>query len=249
MARTGELGNRNRTTERTLGGAAGIRERTGPCPPCPPGGLEIGAATERQGMSVGTPSPPRVPFGRSGRRPNAFEAGEVLDFSWRADRGRSLVWGPAASDRLFVRDLRAGTLAEVRVEDDRTGRLAVFPDGHRAVRVNKQYEVTVVDLGTGGRDTVVGTLDFGGHSPFYMVRAVALTADGAWLAGQTSAVPVWDVEARRLLFRLPPTQAIPTALAWAPDRDLLAVGSRDGELVVWDVVALRARLRALGLDW
>ena len=42
---------------------------------------------------------------------------------------------------------------------------------------------------------------------------------------------------------------MPTTLTWGAGHDLLAVGSRDGGLVVWNMPALRKQLARYGLDW
>jgi hypothetical protein len=42
---------------------------------------------------------------------------------------------------------------------------------------------------------------------------------------------------------------MPRALAWSSNSELLAIGSADGGLVVWNLPVLRAQLAQIGLDW
>ncbi len=78
---------------------------------------------------------------------------------------------------------------------------------------------------------------------------MAASADGTWLAAQAPSIPIWDVPERKQLFSLPREPSLPNCLAWGNNRELLAVGSLDGGLVVWNIPALRAPLAQLGLDW
>jgi WD40 repeat protein len=80
---------------------------------------------------------------------------------------------------------------------------------------------------------------------------VALSPDGRWLAGDhtTSSVAVWDVEHRRRLFVLPEEHGPIAHLTWSPDGSRLAVGMKDGRVILWDLPRIRARLEELGLDW
>jgi serine/threonine protein kinase/WD40 repeat protein len=78
---------------------------------------------------------------------------------------------------------------------------------------------------------------------------LALSPDGEWLAQQGRAVRLWDLAARTHLLDLPEDRSLPWSFAWSHDRRLLAVGSADGGVVVWDLHKLRSELARLGLDW
>jgi WD40 repeat protein len=76
-----------------------------------------------------------------------------------------------------------------------------------------------------------------------------VSSDGTWLAIQAPSIPVWDLGAKEQLFSLPYERTEPLCLAWSRNREMLAVGTHDGGVVVWNIPALRAQLSHLGLDW
>jgi WD40 repeat protein len=78
---------------------------------------------------------------------------------------------------------------------------------------------------------------------------MALSLDGSWLAQNGTMVRVWDVEKRELLLVLPEEPSVPWCFAWSPDRKLLAVGSPDGGLQIWNMPIIRSQLAEIGLDW
>jgi hypothetical protein len=55
--------------------------------------------------------------------------------------------------------------------------------------------------------------------------------------------------ARKLLVALPEKRGPIYSLAWSPNRELLAVGTSDGGLVIWNLPKVKARLAEIGLDW
>ncbi len=73
-----------------------------------------------------------------------------------------------------------------------------------------------------------------GHTAF--VQAVAFSPDGARLAsaGNDGTAIVWDLEARRELFRLTGHRAVVRAVAFSPDGKLLATASFDNTIKLWD---------------
>jgi WD40 repeat protein len=78
---------------------------------------------------------------------------------------------------------------------------------------------------------------------------IAVSADGVWLAQRGLVNRVWDLQSGELLLVLPEEHCIPWCLAWSPDRRLLAVGSEDGSLVIWNLPTMRRQLATIGLDW
>src|SRR5262249_19802518 len=79
---------------------------------------------------------------------------------------------------------------------------------------------------------------------------MALSSDGALLASSYGRFfTVVDNDRRKPLLRFPEEQAILYCFAWSPNRQLLAAGSSDGGLVIWNLVKVKAQLDALGLGW
>ena len=79
--------------------------------------------------------------------------------------------------------------------------------------------------------------------------ALALSADGAQVARATPRISIWNVPDRRWRVSLPPERSRVFSLAWTPDGRLLAVGSADGSLVLWDLPVVRRELAEIGLAW
>jgi WD40 repeat protein len=87
------------------------------------------------------------------------------------------------------------------------------------------------------------------RNPNQLGAIIALSADGAWLAQHGAAVRVWDLDKKDLLFILPEEQSLSWSFAWSPDRKLLAIGSSDGSLAIWNIPKVRSQLAEIGLDW
>jgi WD40 repeat protein/serine/threonine protein kinase len=96
-----------------------------------------------------------------------------------------------------------------------------------------------------------GPDDFRGARERVLISAVALSADDAWLAtqGTSPTVTIWDMQKRELLLALPEQHDYLWALAWSPNRELLAASFSDGTLVIWNIPKIRAQLAEIGLDW
>jgi WD40 repeat protein len=62
-------------------------------------------------------------------------------------------------------------------------------------------------------------------------------------------ITVWDTDAKKLLLALPDEQSQALAMAWSPNRKLLAIGSMDGGIGIWNIPQVRAQLAEIGLDW
>jgi WD40 repeat protein len=169
----------------------------------------------------------------------------VYSFSFSPD-SRLLIWDHAL---LHVRDCARGTQFSFTVEDAQTGHFPFLSDSRRVLMVKHNHEIIVVDVVAKQPVFTLGLLDLGEQSSFFMGRSMSVSADGTWLAVQAPSIPIWDVPERRLLFSLPREPSMPNYLAWGRNRDLLAVGSLDGGLVVWNIPALRVPLARLGLDW
>jgi WD40 repeat protein len=122
--------------------------------------------------------------------------------------------------------------------------LGFLRDGRHLVMITEDRAADVWDVDAGRR-----AFTLGGPGEFAKSQ-VALSPDGRWFAGDhtTSAVAVWDVEHRRRLFVLPEEHTPIAHLTWAPDGSRLAVGMKDGRVILWDLPQIRAQLAELGLD-
>src|SRR5262249_4477847 len=95
------------------------------------------------------------------------------------------------------------------------------------------------DVATGEKVFAFEGSEFVQSMPNWEGGALALSADGAWLAQTTSVPRVWDLERKQLLFLLPQERAHPWSLAWSPNKDLLAAGFPGGELVIWNMAKIK----------
>jgi WD40 repeat protein len=124
--------------------------------------------------------------------------------------------------------------------------IAFLPDSRHLALIGPLGLPEVWDVATGEQvwafsgETYEGGIGIG---------IIALSADGAWLAQSAMAPRVWDLENKRLLFVLPEGRVRSTCFAWSPNKERLAIGYADGELVIWNVPKMRAHLAKIGLDW
>jgi WD40 repeat protein len=124
--------------------------------------------------------------------------------------------------------------------------LAFYPDGKRLSVVSPERTYDVWDVTTGRM-----AFSLRPESELTAFQSVvALSSDGCWFAAQAErAVTVWDSQTRQPLFTSPEERTMPWSLAWNPSRNLLAVGTSDGGLVLWNIPMVRRQLADLGLDW
>jgi WD40 repeat protein len=89
-------------------------------------------------------------------------------------------------------------------------------------------------------DRVAAVWDVGEHRELCQlehrdkVLALAFVAEQRLAVAAGRTVCVWDVIERRVLFRFPAFRKYADALAVSPDRRLLAAGSRDGTVRMWE---------------
>jgi WD40 repeat protein len=72
----------------------------------------------------------------------------------------------------------------------------------------------------------------------------ALSRDDRWVAFHTvsNAIQVASLQGSAETLSLPAETSQPWALEWSPDNTHLAVGLADGNLVIWDLVQVRAQV-------
>jgi WD40 repeat protein len=77
----------------------------------------------------------------------------------------------------------------------------------------------------------------------------AVTHDGRWLAARKprNRLRIYDLALDKEMLQLPPEPCEIWSLDWAPDGQRVAVGLCDGELAVWDLREVRARLEEFGI--
>jgi YD repeat-containing protein len=79
---------------------------------------------------------------------------------------------------------------------------------------------------------------------------IAISKDGNWFASQSGRrATIWNLKTRKLVLALPEAPGTTWSLAWHPRRRLLAVGSSDGGIVLWDLPRVRAQLAQICLGW
>jgi len=80
-------------------------------------------------------------------------------------------------------------------------------------------------------------------------RITALSPDGARFAWLGSRITVWDTASQQLQLALPESQSSIWCLALSPNRELVAIGSSDGGLEIWNLPRIRSQLATIGLGW
>jgi WD40 repeat protein len=123
--------------------------------------------------------------------------------------------------------------------------LAFLRDGRQLLMITQDRAAEVWDVDAGRRAFTLG------EAGEFAKSQVALSPDGRWFAGDhtTSAVADWDLERRRHLFVLPEEHGSICRTTWSPDGTRLAIGMKDGRVILWDLPQVRAQLAGLGLDW
>jgi WD40 repeat protein len=125
--------------------------------------------------------------------------------------------------------------------------LSFLPDSRHLALVNWTTGKIEIRDATSGQVTTT----FGKKELIYGASIhTALSPDGAWLVvGGDKAVTVWDMNKGELMFALPEEPGTVWSLAWSPNKDLLAVGSSTGGLVIWDLPRIKTELSRIGLGW
>jgi WD40 repeat protein len=125
--------------------------------------------------------------------------------------------------------------------------LSFYPDSKHLAFVSAKPAIAVWDVTT-KQETFSfgeGVLEQRGALPPH----ARLSADGAWYAVGGRAVTVWDMAAQKFLVALPEERSAVFSVSWSPNRELLAVGTSDGGLVIWNLPEVKARLAEISLGW
>jgi WD40 repeat protein len=124
-----------------------------------------------------------------------------------------------------------------------------FLDAERIALVSAEGIPEVWNVVRGRRESAFDRGDLEARRRITLGNKISLSADNHWLACRGSHVTLWDVAAKKFLIALPEERVTVQSLALSPDRTRLAVGSYNGELVIWDIPKVRSQLATLGLDW
>jgi serine/threonine protein kinase/WD40 repeat protein len=125
--------------------------------------------------------------------------------------------------------------------------LSFYPDSKHVAFVNGKKAIAVWDVTTRREAFSFGEGELerrGGLIPH-----TRLSADGAWYAVGGRAVTVWDMAAKKLLVTLPEERGAIWGIDWSPNRELLAVGTSSGNVVIWNLSKVNAQLAEIGLGW
>jgi WD40 repeat protein/serine/threonine protein kinase len=125
--------------------------------------------------------------------------------------------------------------------------LAFYPDSKRLALVNDKLAIAVWDVTTKQQlpSFAEGELERRG----ILYPTTSFTADGAWYAVADQTVTIWDMAAKKLLAALLLERSSAASIAWSPNRELLAVGTSDGGLEIWNLPKINAKLTEIGLGW
>jgi WD40 repeat protein len=171
--------------------------------------------------------------------------------------GKRLAW--AASDAVRVWDVMNGReMPSPGKAHGLVHNLDIFPDGDRVVFVNSRRVAEVWDVTAGRQMSAIDTLAGTPADAAAQLNAVGslwhirLSPDNRWLAVNSwtgRGVDLWDIETGRRLVALPEEKGAVLGLAWSSDGRHLAVSRLNGDVAIWDILAVRQQLAGLGLDW
>jgi WD40 repeat protein len=127
--------------------------------------------------------------------------------------------------------------------------LAFCPDSKQIALIGPTLTPEVWDVTTGKKLFSLPGGESERRRHLFIASVIALSADGAWLAQQGTAIKVWDLKTRKLLLELPQEHSTPWCLAWSPNKELLAVGSEQEGIAIWNLPKIRTQLAEIGLGW
>jgi WD40 repeat protein len=130
---------------------------------------------------------------------------------------------------------------------NRFAKLAFYPDSKRLAFLSDKAEIVVWDVTSNQK-----AFPFGEGEPQWRgwpPPDTCLSADGTCYAIGHQRVTVWDMVARKFLVALPAELTPIKSLAWSPKAELLAAGTANGDLVIWNLPKVNAKLGEMGLGW
>src|SRR5262245_13630002 len=90
--------------------------------------------------------------------------------------------------------------------------VAFRPDGKQIALIGPTLTPEVWDVTAGKKMFSLPGGESEGRRHLFIASVIALSADGAWLAQQGTAIKVWDLETRKLLLELPQEHSTPWCL-------------------------------------
>ena len=113
--------------------------------------------------------------------------------------------------------------------------VAFRPDGKQLALIGRSLAPEVLDVTTGQSVFAFpGGESNAGRTP-YIASVIALSADGAWLAQQGTAIKVWDLDTGAKVRRLEGHTGEVSCAALAADGTKVLTGGTDGTVRLWDV--------------
>lgn len=159
--------------------------------------------------------------------------GEIFNLAFSPD-SRNLVSVAEDSTSRLMRLPQPGQRFENK-NDDWAEDVAFSPDGTWFVVASDDFRVYVYDAVTGREKLRVS------HSNF--VLAVEVSPDGRYIAstGYDRTVRVWNAATGARIFEIP-LAGIGNTIAFSPDGNLLVAGDQGGNVTMWDISELDARI-------
>jgi WD40 repeat protein/serine/threonine protein kinase len=196
------------------------------------------------------PAGTRLSLQRLGRLANTLSSSVCFsaDGKWLAWAG----WHEADHEiinHVHLWDLRrsqAHTLSTARTEFYVLA-LAFYPDSKHLAFVSDKKAIAVWDANTKQEAYSFGEGELERRGA--LLPHTRLSADGAWYVVAGRAATVWDMAAKKLLVALPEERGAIWSVAWSPNGERLAVGTADGDLVIWNLPKVNAKLAEIGLNW
>jgi WD40 repeat protein len=129
--------------------------------------------------------------------------------------------------------------------------LAFPPDRKHLFLVGDTGVAEAWDVTTGQRTTFFGVGESEERNGLTSIGGeIALNSNGATLvSSHGNFVSIWDTASGRFLLKLPYEHSSITSFALSPDGKLLAAGTMDGGLAIWDLAKIKVQLDPIGLGW
>lgn len=159
--------------------------------------------------------------------------GEIFNLAFSPD-SRNLVSVAEDSTSRLMRVGIAGQRFET-TSDDWVEDVAFSPDGLWYAVASDDFRVYIYDTATGKEKLRMS------HSNF--VLNVEVSPDGRYVAstGYDRTVRVWNAVTGARIFEIP-LVGIGNAIAFSPDGGMLVVGDQGGNITLWDITELDARI-------